>query len=70
MKYNLLPWIVVVLILIACNGQKALEDATCQVLSIDIEKETLHSEKPALTKLHYVRLETKEDCLLWRGYKA
>lgn len=64
MKYNLLPWIVVVLVLIACNGQKVSEDTSCQVLSIDIENEALHSEKPALTKLHYVKLATKEDCLL------
>ncbi|WP_106831900.1 6-bladed beta-propeller [Parabacteroides pacaensis] len=64
MKYNPLPFVVSFLILISCTKKETQENIPCQVLSINVESDKLRTEEPALPNFRYVKLETKEECLL------
>lgn len=64
MKYSFLSLTIFILILTSCNNKSNISSTTHQALSISTDNCILETEKPALSKLRYIKLETKEECLL------
>lgn len=64
MRIFVLSLTLILLILTSCNKKSNISDKNQQALSINTENCVLQTEKPALSKLRYIKLETKQECLL------
>lgn len=50
--------------LLSCNKKDTENVSIGQILTIDTEQESLKTDKPALTNISFVKLETTDSCLL------
>lgn len=65
MKHIFFYFITFMLILSSCNKKKIIEEEiTTPILSINVNETNLQTDKPALPNLRYIKLETKDECLL------
>lgn len=64
MKYHFILFIVFLYTFFSCSEKKESERIPCKVLSINIGSNVLQTEQPAFSKLRYIKLETRTECLL------
>lgn len=64
MKYHFILFIAFLYAFFSCSEKKETERIPCKVLSINIGNNVLQTEQPAFSKLRYVKLETRTECLL------
>lgn len=64
MRYFFLSLTIFILTLTSCNKKTNISYRNHQVLSISSSNCIFDFENPALSKLRYIKLETKEECLL------
>lgn len=57
-------------IILSCNNKETKNASLNQTLIIDTEQESLKTDKPALTRISFVKLETTDSCLLEEATKV
>jgi len=64
MKQMYLYIFILFLISNSCIDKKGVKKIDVPIISIDTKDNNIISDSPALTNIHYVKLETKDECLL------